>query len=76
MIGDEGDEVTATLEEMIAEVHKAMDEGRLPPEHMPMSREQIVSFVWGNLECSTNHRVPREEVERIVDEWMAERGRR
>ena len=30
--------------------------------------EQRRSFVWGNLNCSTNHKVSRELVDKVADE--------
>lgn len=63
------------LNALIAQTKQLMDEGKIPPEHMPGSREQMISFVWGNLNASSNHKVSREVVERVVDEHIALRSR-
>lgn len=38
-------------------------------------REQRISWVWGNLNASSNHKVSRELVERVVDELEKESKR-
>jgi hypothetical protein len=43
-----------------------------PEEQEEHRRQQRRSFAWGNLECSTNHRVPREDFDRYMDEYEKE----
>lgn len=50
-----------TLEELL-DVAK-----RLPPPTAAQRREQAISFAYGNLAASTNHRATREQVEAAYD---------
>ena len=55
----------------LAEKVKAAFDSLTPEKKAAMRRDSYISFVYGNLACSTNHRVPRELVERTVDEMVA-----
>lgn len=52
----------------MSEIDDLLERARaLPPMTDEQRREQRINFAWGNLACSTNHRVARELVERAHD---------
>ncbi len=52
----------------LAKKHQEMLDALTPEERAEYRKRQIRSLAWGNLECSTFHRISREEFERIMDE--------
>lgn len=52
----------------------ALYDALTPEEKAAHDREQMISFTWGNLACSTNHHVSREAVIAAVDKLLAEKA--